>query len=281
MRRLGTLFIAFGMAFSVFSEKIQNVSAKYTYNVPETLTLETAKRVAIERAKIQALADKFGTVVSQSNSTVVSNGNGDSNTQFFSLGGSEVKGEWVADTKDPDVNVSYIDNSLVITVEVWGKAREVIRADYNLSIQTLCNGIESDKFRNNDRLSVRLKSPLSGYFSVWLADDDAQQIFCMLPYENANGEAREIKSKSDNIFLSTADSSYPYREETIVVTEKECEFNRLIFIFSTERFTMPLTEQGEYLPELSTNKFEKWLQKNRMKDEKMYVEQQIIEITNE
>lgn len=280
MRRFKILILLFVVALSGYSEKVHNVSSKYTYNAPENISLETAKRVAIERAKIQALADEFGTVVSQSNSTVISNENGDSNTRFFSLGRSEVRGEWIADTKEPEIEVMYIDNSLLITVEVRGKAREVRRAEYDLSIHTLCNGFESEKFNNNDRLSVRLRTPLEGFLSIWLADDNVQTVYCLLPYDNSSGNAREVKSRSDNIFLSTADPLYPYREETIMVTDKEQEFNRLIFIFSPDKFTMPLTEHGEYLPELNTKKFEQWLQKNRVRDGKMYVEQRIIEINN-
>ncbi|MDE5567369.1 MAG: DUF4384 domain-containing protein [Muribaculaceae bacterium] len=265
-------------AMSVFAQKIQNVSAKYTYYAPETMSIDEAKRIAIDRAKIQAIGDAFGTIVSQSNSTVISNQNGNSNTHFFSLGGSDVKGIWIADTREPVVEISYIDNTLVICAEVYGKAREQKHADLELSIKTLRNGIESEQFKDNDRLSILFQSPVKGFFSIWLADDNLKQAYCLLPYENGNGNAREIQSRKEYVLLSTADAEYPYKEETILTAEKELEINRLIFIFSTSKFSMPLTEQGEYVPELTIPKFDKWLQKNRVKDENMYVIQKIIEI---
>lgn len=281
MRRNVILTLFALMALSVYSQKVKSVSATYTYHAPETMSMEEAKRTAIERAKIQAIADEFGTVVSQSNSTVVSNQNGESDTQFFSLGGSDVKGEWIADDKEPRLDITYVDNALVITAEVWGKARETKRAEYELSILTLRNGVESESFKNNDRFSVAFRSPVNGYFSIWLADDNLHQVYCLLPYDNAGGEAREIQSRKEYTLLSTADPEYPYREETILTTDKERDINRLIFIFSTKKFTMPLTDNGEYVPELTTQKFEKWLQKNRVKDENMYVIQKMIEISNQ
>ena len=80
---------------ATYAQKVQKVTATYTYHAPENVTLEEAKRTALDRAKIQAIADAFGTLVTQSNSTVVTNQNGQSDSRFFSLGGSEVKGEWI------------------------------------------------------------------------------------------------------------------------------------------------------------------------------------------
>lgn len=277
-RHILALFVL--LPFISHAQKIRNVSGEYTYYPPENISLEQAKTMAVERARLDAIAREFGANVSQTNTVAISAQNGESETNFQSLGTTEVNGDWIADTKEPEIVVTYEGGALVLSAKVWGKVRERKRADFELSIQTLCNGIESDKFKNNDRFSVRFRSPVKGYFSIWLADDNLRQVYCLLPYENANGEAREIQSRKEYTLLSTADEQYPYREETILTTENDIEFNRLVFIFSTACFTMPLTEQGEYLPELSTADFDKWLQRNRIKDENMYVIQKMIEIRN-
>ena len=86
------LFIILISSFLMgYPQKTAKVSATYTYYAPETMSIEEAKRVALDRAKIQAIADEFGTIVSQSTSTVITNKNGESDTQFFALGGSDVK----------------------------------------------------------------------------------------------------------------------------------------------------------------------------------------------
>ncbi len=273
------LFIIFISSVLIgYAEKIVKVSGSYTFYCPETMSVEEAKRTAVERARIQAISDEFGTVVSQNTSTIVSNKNGESDTQFYSFGGSDIKGEWVADTQQPEVLVTYEDNTLVVCAKVWGRVREKKTADLDLLIRTLCNGVESEKFHNKDRLSVELRTPVKGFFSIWLADDNLKKAYCLLPYENANGQAREVKSQEEYTFLSICDPLYPYREETILTTDNDVESNRIVFIFSTKKFTMPLTEHGEYVPELDLSKFTEWLQKNRIKDENMYVTNRIVEI---
>lgn len=265
-------------AGSVSAQKVRNVSGEYTYYPPETMSLEQAKAAAVERARLDAIAREFGANVSQTNTVAVSVRNDDSQTDFQSLGSTEVNGDWLGDTREPEISVAYEGDMLMISVKVWGKVRERKRADFELSVKTLCNGIESEKFKNNDRFSVRFRSPVKGYLSIWLADDNLRQVYCLLPYDNANGQAREVQSRKEYTLLSTADELYPYREETILTAEQDVEFNRLVFIFSTAGFAMPLTEQGEYLPELSTADFDRWLQRNRVKDENMYVIQKTIEI---
>lgn len=71
------------------------MEGEYTYIVPENVDLEKAKHIALERLKIQLIADEFGTTISQSNSTFVKNSNGESDVDFLSIGGSEVRGEWI------------------------------------------------------------------------------------------------------------------------------------------------------------------------------------------
>ena len=268
------------MLFSVgvYGQKVVNAQGEYVYHAPENVTLEQARQVAIERARLDAIAKAFGTDVSQTNLVTVSAKGESSETSFNSMGGTEVKGEWIADTKAPEVSINYESGMLVVGVKVWGKIREKTKVDYELSVQILCNGNESEKFRNNDRLSVRFKSPVKGYLSIYLLDDNVHQAYCLLPYENEDGRARAIKNNETRIFLSTEDPVYPYREETILTTDKTIEYDRLVFVFSKNQFAMPLTDMGDYLPELSTMDFEKWLQKNRIKDIEMTVLEKVVEI---
>ena len=56
-------FLYFFLLFTipVFSQKMKTVEGEYTYHAPENVSLEEARRTALDRAKIQALADEFGT----------------------------------------------------------------------------------------------------------------------------------------------------------------------------------------------------------------------------
>ena len=147
-----------------YAQKVQKVMASYTYYAPENVTLEEAKRTALDRAKIQAIADAFGTLVTQSNSTVISNQNGKSDSRFLSLGGSEVKGEWIETTKAPVYNIRYEGNMLVVSVEVSGRIREITSAGIDFTAKILRNGtedrFESEEFRNGDDLHKKLNELL-------------------------------------------------------------------------------------------------------------------------
>lgn len=91
----------FFLSFFIFAalplnaEQIEKVSATYTYIAPENLTVVQAKEIALERAKNEAIANKFGTLINQSNSTLMSNADGKSMVDFYSLSSSDIKGEWI------------------------------------------------------------------------------------------------------------------------------------------------------------------------------------------
>ena len=110
------------------AQKMQKVEAEYVYYAPENVSLEEAKRTALERAKIQAIADAYGTIVSQSNTTRITNKNGKTDTDFLSLGGSEVKGEWIETIGEPEYNITYQQETLVVKVYIAGKIREIVSA---------------------------------------------------------------------------------------------------------------------------------------------------------
>ncbi len=141
-------------SWGVYGQKVVNVQGEYIYHAPENVALEQARHVAIERARLDAIAKAFGTDVSQTNLVTVSTKGEASETSFNSMGGTEVKGEWIADTKEPEVSISYESGMLVVGVKVWGKIREKTKVDYELSVQILGTGRECEMFQNNYRLAV-------------------------------------------------------------------------------------------------------------------------------
>ena len=83
MKRLSLILLFAYSLSSAFAQRTEKVTGRYTYYAPENVTLEEAKRTALDRAKLSAIADEFGTLVTQSNSTVLSNEKGRSNSSFF------------------------------------------------------------------------------------------------------------------------------------------------------------------------------------------------------
>lgn len=260
------------------AQKTVNVSGEYRYVVPDNVSRTEALNIAIERARNEAMAKEFGTVVSQTSTTTTKVIDGKVETGFISMGGTESKGLWIDDTKEPEVKTFYEDDVMVIVAKVWGKAREIKNTETEIDIKILCNGMENERFKNNDKFSIDFKSASKGYVAIFLRDENLDPIYCMLPYENENGEVRAVKSGTKYNFLSTKDPIYPFREETILVTDKTVEFNTILVVFSKNQFSLPISEDGEYVPEIPADKFMKWLRKNRINDETMQVIEKTVEI---
>ena len=115
-----------GLQAVAVAQKTERVTATYTYYAPEHVSIEEARRVALQRAQLQAIADAFGTIVTQTNATTVRNENGKSDVSLLSLGASEVKGEWLRTDGEPEYEIAYEDGMLAVTVRVKGVIREIV-----------------------------------------------------------------------------------------------------------------------------------------------------------
>ena len=124
------------LLFSIysFSQKTKTVDGEYTYVVPENVDLGKAKHTALERLKIQLIADEFGTIISQSNSTMVKNINEKSDINFLSVGSSEVKGEWIETIGTPIFKTEILGDQLVVKVWAKGKIREIISSNIETEV---------------------------------------------------------------------------------------------------------------------------------------------------
>ena len=280
------LFIMLSMCVNnIFSQKIERVHGEYTYYVPENISLDEGKRTALERAKIQALSDAFGTIVSQSNSTIVKSDNGKSDVDFLSLGGSDVKGEWIETIGEPKFNIFYDKGMLVVNVSVEGKARAITTSGIDLDVKVLRNGTdikyESDEFHDGDDLYLYFKSPVNGYLAAYLLDESTQEVFCLLPYRSSGEPAYKITHDKPYIFVSAEKDKESQCEvdEYTMTCEKAIEQNTLYIIFSPNLFAKANTENGNNgLPRLlELNEFRKWLGKCKTKD--TLLQERIFQIT--
>lgn len=264
-------------ALPAFAQKLKTVEGEYVYHAPENVSLEEAKRTALDRAKIQALANEFGTIVSQSTSTNIQNTNGKSNVDFFSVGGSEVKGEWIEDISEPKYSITYEEGMLVVEVFIKGKAREIVSAKIDLRARILRNGTEdkfaSDEFHDGDELYLSFLSPVSGYLAVYLADEE-KNAYCLLPYRNQTDGIYQVKANKRYLFFNAKETDgidNDIVDEYVMTCSKSSERNLIYLIFSPNPFTKATDDNNdECLPrELDTNSFRKWMIKQRKHDEKM------------
>ena len=276
------------MIFSIccFAQKIKTVDGEYTYVVPENINLDKAKHIALERLKIQLIEEEFGATVSQSNSTLVKNNNGKSDVDFVSIGGSEVKGEWIETIGTPRYDIYYEKNMLVVSVKAKGQIREIISTAVDVKSLVLRNGIEdrfeSDTFKSGDDLYISFQSPTNGYLVVYLVDTE-QRAFCLLPYQNMKEGSFNVEANKRYVLFSTQTASSelkPYVDEYTMTCSHGQEINQLYVIFSSSPFVKAIDDKLEKeLPrELSNEDFQKWLAKYRIRDTNMVVKKTTITI---
>lgn len=269
-----------------YSQRTAKVSATYTYYAPETMSVEEAKRVALDRAKIQAIADEFGTVVSQSNSTIVSNENGKSNTQFFSLGGSDVKGEWIETIGRPSYEVSFAEHNLVVTCTVIGKIREVRPSKLYFEISILRNNQEAVSdliiFNNGDEMSLKFQASSSGYLSLFWVDRKSDTVYRILPYCQDSRPLQNILANTPYIFFSKSNSNGMdprYIDEYIMTCENGVEHNELFAVFSASEYNtqnLQLLSTGMY--GVSHNDYLSWLARIRRSSDDVLIKKYEIKI---
>ena len=277
------------IAITTYAQKTEKVIARYTYFAPENVTLEEAKRTALDRAKSAAIAEAFGTIVTQSNSTIIRNQNGKTDSRFFSLSGSEVKGEWIETTKEPKYGIKYESGMLVVSVEVRGRVREIVSACIDFTAKILRNGtedkFESSDFRSGDDMYLYFKSPIDGYLIVYLLDEIAQEVSCLLPYKTSGNGAYRIEHDNPYIFFSAKnESNNPgVVDEYVMTCSGDIEFNDIYILFSPNPFTKANSDEviDELLPrKLSYIEFQKWILNNKKKDKDLSIKIVKIEITD-
>ena len=118
------------------SQRVRNVHGEYTFYAEGNQSTNEAKRLALEGARLQAIAAEFGTVVTQSTVQEESLSDGSEHSYFSQLSASEVKGEWLEDSGDPEYDISFIQGMLVVKCRVRGRARELSNeaADFSATI---------------------------------------------------------------------------------------------------------------------------------------------------
>lgn len=281
-----SLSVAMLTTFSAFAQRTERVTASYTYIVPSNVSLDVARETALERAKLQAIADEFGTIVSQHNSTVVSNKNGESNIDFLSLGGSEVKGEWIETIGDPSYDISFQQGMLVVRVEAQGRIREIISAPINFVARILCNGTEDrferTDFRSGDDLFLSFRSPVNGFLAVYLVDNN-NDAFCLLPYQAQTNGVYPIEANRQYILFSEEHASVEEKgivDEYTMTANEAMERNQIFVIFSPNPFTKATDSMfTDGLPrQLEWRLFQKWLASCRARDGAMRIEKTLITI---
>lgn len=274
------------LSLNSFARKVKTVEGEYTFYAPENLSPAEARRVALDRAMLTAIANEFGTLVSQNSSSIIKNDNSGSENNFFSIGGSEVKGEWIRTIGEPHYSITYDQDMLVVKVKVKGEAAEIETATIDLDIRTLKNNsdlkFESREFKNNDDIFLYFKSPENGFLAVFLLDETTSDVSMLLPYETSRLSSYPVKRGKPYIFFSEKECDKAEAAEVesyMLMCNNDVEYNSIYAVFSPNRFTSPLSDIRHLdVPVITYEEFHKWLTNNRKHDKDMNVQTITVKI---
>ena len=286
MWRKSLLLILFVFPTILFAQRECKVSGEYTYYAPLNVSPDDAIAVAVEKAKIQALADAFGTLIDMHSSNMIQNANGKSNSSFLSLGESSVKGEWIGDTREPETDVVIEEGFMKASAKVWGRAREIVSAPIEISAKLLkqTNGQhDEDQFHHGDQLYLSFKSPTKGFLAVYQMDGKGET-YCLLPYAGDDDGMFSVKANKSYILFSEehADKGENCDEYNMTCEKGTLEQNLVYIVFSPNKFTKANDEESNKVVDVNGDKellprfltyadFQKWLMKCRRADKDMQV----------
>jgi hypothetical protein len=293
-----------------YAQRSNQVKARgeYLMLVEGSISMDKAKSLAIERAKIDALRKEFGEVVVQGNSTYLKNsstGDLQSSTSAFNfLSETFVNGEWVSDIDPPTITRKTISGDEDwIEVKVYGYVRALEPVVQNCKVQTLsCPKItcQTSTFNHGQSFYLSFQSPVSGYLTVYLDNPEDQKTYKILPYSKMQGNIsipivadkpyiffdRDLEkemnlSLTDELELSIERSSNPQELNKIfVIFSPNADLGKPILSNSTRQ---PIQEgKGKpkfYLPpNLPSEDFQRWLNTLRSKDRQIQLYTETITI---
>lgn len=286
MRHLASILLAIGVFATVSAQKPVTVCGEYTYYAPDNVTASQAKQIALQRARVAGLIAEFNQTVYQSNTTVVTNRNGESTIELNSLGGSDARGEWIEDSETPKYEIFYEQDMLVVKATVCGKAREIKSAGIDIEARVLRNGLEpkfeNDHFVSGDDMYLYFRAPVDGYVTAWLLDRGSQIVYCLLPYRNMVQGAMEVEHNKEYIFFhqDRKQKDWQYIDEYTLTADAAVEWNEVYVVFSPNPYAKAISNVTDELSpqKLSFKDFSVWLTRCQIKDPDMKVSKHLIEI---
>lgn len=282
MKRFVLIIFVLCVFAAASAQKPVRVCGEYTFSSDsKDLTQAQAEQIALQRARNAALTAEFNQTVYQSNTTVVTNRDGESTVDLYSVGGSDLRGEWIEDIGEPSFETTYEQGMLMVKATVCGMAREIVSAGINVELRVLRNGkepkFESDRFNSGDVLYLWFRAPVDGYVTAWLLDRSNQTVYCLLPDVHSSHGAEPVNRNKEYLFFDFGNGDWNYTMEC----EREVEYNDLYLVFSPNSYSrMPEVEAtaDNMLQTISFKQFSEWITRCRTKDRDMVVEQRLIEI---
>lgn len=285
------------------AQRIVSVSGKSQILLNDSYCIGEVKKMAVDKAKINALERAYGRVIIQGTSTYIENiKTGEkvkTNTKMNTIANSMVKGEWIK-TKQNKLEwvVRKKDDGrqeLWLVCEIKGAARELKDSKVDFEVFTMnCNNNEgkckTEQFKSTEELYMQFKTASKGYLNIFM--EESGVVYRLLPYPHMHESYEDaVPVKADQPYTLFSEKHHEYFKnstpdeilEYIMTTGNKSQlFNRIFVVFSKKPFKKPLlTEHSTGLKVIAPDKFQKWLGTNRVINKSFQVKNIDITITKQ
>lgn len=257
--------------------KTVNVSGETVYYDNGSHSRVECMMIAAEQARVEALAREFGTIITQDIVQTDRVRSGRETNDLLALSMTQVKGEWLGDSSEPEYEFS-IDSqgNMVVKCVVKGSARAITNESVSFETSVLRNGVHAANadthFRDGDDMYLYFLGSSDGYLSVWL-EDETRTVYNLLPYPQDPKCEVKVKRYEEYTFFNARDTKGGFGpiEELRLTAPDEPEYNRIYVVFSPEPYSRPPMKAETGLPSLPSDDFSKWLMKTRRNDPRLGV----------
>ncbi len=150
------------------------VTGSYEYYLPPDVSEKVGRTRALEQARLQALANAFGTFLS---STTAMNQREDSSGAAESINvfsTADVAGVWVK-TIEERVERRVVGDDIVLEAYVKGqaRAREISAVEFDAEVGRVDDSerfIPASRFKDRERFDIRFVTPEAGYVAIYASD---------------------------------------------------------------------------------------------------------------
>lgn len=246
-------------SLSAFAQKpeVKTITAEATYPARFSESETSGCLHAREMAILEGLQKEFN--VTMSGFTEIRDRTGHE-SQGTAITASTVRGECLEIIKE-DITPTRTEHGINYHAKVKFLARAIERDPDPIDVRLLYGPdpercIVKNQFVAGDNFYLYVKSPVDGYLTVYIRDDDEYQTMqAILPYEGKGGEAYQIKADTPYIFFSKADAEPEMAlacRPLKLYSRKSADINTVFVLFSRTPFTRPATNKNK-TAEVSVN----------------------------
>ena len=238
----------------------------------QNMNIDKLEKKAISEARIDALRKAF--TVGYANQTEfvsqeINEQSGDKQiskkmTSDYEKTTERTQGEWVTTTKESTTELLNDQGGYYKEAKVWGKVRERKRTEIEFIAKPLNCPLSkclTRSFTHNDTLGFEFKSPVDGYLSIYL-DDNESKVFRLFPHGKESISSFEIKGDKEYILFTKKpylkDISVGDASQFYLKTNKAIEYNTLKILFSKNEISKPYMDLNGKLLSTDRKDFAEW-----------------------